>query len=552
MKFTNLWLSIKHKTTSLSNLTICFAIFLASLSFMLLTPNNNLSGGDLAMFLNGQMRVVQGDTPYKDFWTPYGVLESYFPAFIFKNFGQTINSIYLANIIICALIVLVTFILAMQVTKSRILSLCCAALFLFNGIYWRTFYYIHAYMLFLLLSTLFLFFYFEKNRKRDLLLVGIFTAVAFLFKIEMTGAYGVALFLIIITRNLLIGKRLNNSVRELFLILVGFMVPFLILILIHPEVVPYLYKYMVVDSLNSGTSMNLPYFHSIGSYFKILLSKISLFENQNSIFNLFQVGFFFLHLLNVTLNYILPFLILPISVIVFRRIKIRDSNKIYLLFFIFWFLVTFPKSLGRSAASQLSHALMPLFFVQVLIISSFSRNLFLEIKPTLKRIVYLVTIISLVLSTTIVISSSLNTISKPNYQIETDYGIIKTDEKESARETNEVISLIYNYTQSTEDYIFVSTQEAPPFYTLTNRKNPTYYSAMFDVIIRPSLEKQNKMCQDLVDKGTKIVIHDAYWGYDQLPERQFLHAAKTLHECIINNFEFIGNYGRYQIYILPN
>ncbi|MGV8142506.1 MAG: glycosyltransferase family 39 protein [Candidatus Pacearchaeota archaeon] len=514
-----------------------------------MTPNNNLSGGDLAMFLNGQMRVVQGDTPYKDFWTPYGALESYFPAFIFKNFGQTINAIYFANMVICVLVVLASFILALQVTKSRILSIICAALFLFNGIYWRTFYYIHAYMLFLLLSTIFLFIYFEKDRKRDLVLVGVFTAVAFLFKIEMTGAYGLALFFIILTRNLLMEKKLTQTVKELFLILAGFVVPFLILILIHPEVAPYLYKDMVLDALDSGTSMNLPYFHSIGSYFKILLGKITIFQNQSSIFNLFQVGFFFLHLLNVTLNYLLPFVILPISIIVFRRMKLGDSKKIYLLFFIFWFLVTFPKSLGRSAASQLSHALMPLFFVQVLIISSFGRNLFLELKPSLKKTIYLVTIISLLLSATIVISSSLNTVSKTNYKIETDYGTIQTDEKESALETNQVISLIYNYTKSPEDYIFVSTQEAPPFYTLTNRKNPTYYSALFDVIIRPSVEKQNKMCQDLADKKTKIIIHDAYWGYDQLPERQFLHAAKTLHDCIINNFEFIGNYGRYQVYI---
>lgn len=542
--------SIYAKINHYSPVLVCSVLFLVSLFFLSLTPNNNSSNGDLAMFLNGQMRVVQGGTPYKDFWTPYGALESYFPAFIFRNFGQTINAVYYTNILISALVVLFAFILARQVTKNNMLSIMASLLVLFNGLYWRTFYYIHIYILFLLIATILFFKYTALNRKYLLLLAGLFTGFAFLFKIELAGAYGLALFFGVLVNNALNGKKINDSAKDLLGIGIGFVASLTILILFNPEVAPYLYKEMVIDALDSGTSMNLPYFHSIGSYAEILFDKLALLNNSSSIFNFFQAGFFFIYFLNVALNYFLPFIVLPLAVIFLKKLNLDKNTNLCYFFFIFWTIATFPKSLGRSAASQLSHALMPLFFVLIMTINNLRKDYIpFKNREVLEKIIIYTTAISLILSSVIVVSSSVNTLSKPSYEIKTQHGTLLTDEKSVADETNKIIELVYNYTNGPEDYIFVSTQEAPPIYTLTNRKNPTYYSSMFDVIIRPSIEKQNKMCNDLITKKTKIIIHDAYWGYDDLPERQFLFAARTLHECIIANFKFLGNYGRYQVYI---
>ena len=537
----------RNNLNKMRPVNLAILLFIITLSFLLLTPKHTFAGGDLAMFLNGQVRVAQGETPYKDFWTPYGALESYLPGTIYKYFGESINSILIINLLISSLVVFFTFVLAWKIFKDNFYSVIVALLVFFNGLYWRTFYYIHAYILFLLISAIFLIVYLENKNKSYLLFSGIFSGIAFLFKVELAGAYGVALGIFLIFHNYLQKNKFSNLLNNLFIVALGFALPFLLLVLIYPQVSHHIFKDMIFDALDSGTSMNLPYFHSIISY-KILLSqKLSNFVGFSPL-KILEIAYLFINIILISLNYLLPFIVIGYFTYWLKSSKTGVNLIQPIIFMLLWSIMTLPKSLGRSAASQLSHALMPLFFVQIALFIWFSQ----KYKPSKIVLSFkIITLSILILSAMVVFSSSANVLIKENYEIRSQHGSLLTDEKNIAEETNKVIQLIYQYAPSDEDHIFVSTQEAPPFYALTNRKNPTYYSSMFDVIIRPSVEKQKKMCADLIEKNTKIIIHDPYWGFDKLrrSDRMFLPTAQTLHNCIVQDFEFSTNIGKYQIYL---
>ena len=87
---------------------------------------------------------------------------------------------------------------------------------------------------------------------------------------------------------------------------------------------------------------------------------------------------------------------------------------------------------------------------------------------------------------------------------------------------------------------------------MTNRRNPTYYDSLIDVVIKPSIEKQNKICNDLLSKDVKLIIHNTDWGFDNKEEFQFLNACSILNKCIENNFELQKKNGYWSLYVQKN
>ncbi len=67
------------------------------------------------------------------------------------------------------------------------------------------------------------------------------------------------------------------------------------------------------------------------------------------------------------------------------------------------------------------------------------------------------------------------------------YGKLLFESESEATSVNSAIEFINKNTHE-GDYIFVTPWFVPPFYALTNRKNPTYYDSVIDLIVRPSNE----------------------------------------------------------------
>jgi len=136
----------------------------------------------------------------------------------------------------------------------------------------------------------------------------------------------------------------------------------------------------------------------------------------------------------------------------------------------------------------------------------------------------------------------------PHYEVSTEYGTLLFKNESEAINVNDVIKFINRNTEK-GGYIFVTPWYAPPFYALTNRKNPTYYDSLIDLVARPSDEKRKKVCNDLLNKDTKLIIHYADWGFDNKKELQFLNTCPILQRGIEENFELVEKYGCYWMYV---
>lgn len=132
-----------------------------------------------------------------------------------------------------------------------------------------------------------------------------------------------------------------------------------------------------------------------------------------------------------------------------------------------------------------------------------------------------------------------------NYQIITATGNFMTTNATLAQSTNQTIRYITSQTKQ-NDYIF-NTQSESAFYVFTNRRNPTYYDSLIDLMLRPSTDKQAAVCNDIISKHTKAIIHMAN---DNTTDREgFAKQLSLLENCITSNFKLAEKFGSNWIYI---
>lgn len=212
----------------------------------------------------------------------------------------------------------------------------------------------------------------------------------------------------------------------------------------------------------------------------------------------------------------------------------------------------FPKALGRSDIAHVAPSVVPLLFFLMYITKSIINEKKLE-SVKKKIIVYSsIPIIIIMLFTVISPISKLITLAQHQIKyVKTQHGLVSFKSNEDAESFKMVMDYIQKNTTK-DDYIFVTPWDAPAVYALTDRKNPSYYDSLNDLIVRPSTEKQQKLCQDIASHNTKVIIHNPDWGYDNKPEQQFRVACGILQDFIVNNYELVQQYGVYSIYIPKN
>ena len=136
----------------------------------------------------------------------------------------------------------------------------------------------------------------------------------------------------------------------------------------------------------------------------------------------------------------------------------------------------------------------------------------------------------------------------PKYAINFPFGEINVTIQEEAKTINKIIHII-NDNSNEGEFIFVTPWHSYPFYAMTKRKNPTYYDSLIDLIARPSEKKQKEICENILNKKTKLIIHSTNWGFDGKEELQFDKNCKVLINCIDENFTKIDQIGSFNIYV---
>ncbi|MBM3702697.1 MAG: hypothetical protein FJW63_06900 [Actinobacteria bacterium] len=312
-----------------------------------------------------------------------------------------------------------------------------------------------------------------------------------------------------------------------------------------------MFKEVVFESLSHGTSMKTPYFFTVMNNWKLFLyiyAKQVL--RQGILSSLWKVIYGIGGWLNALIYNILPFILIIFAGWYYIQFKFRSKNALWILYFFIWGVVTFPKSFGRPDMGHLAYALTPLMILLVILI--FEIDIRHKIKFNFQIIIksiLSICMVCLLLSIPIFIIDSIALLLKPKAEVKTEAGAFYTTNIGEAQDINSVIKFIKNNSKD-GDYIFVTPWYSPAFYALTNRKNPTYYDSLIDLVARPNAAKQEKLCNDLLSKNTKIVIHYYAWGFDnKMRERQFQNTCPIIKYCIYNNYDLVQRYGYYWIFV---
>ncbi len=162
-------------------LLIIFLYFLVGLRLFL---HKGIFDEGLATY--GAVRVLNGDIPYRDFWTLYTPAEFYLLAIIFKIFGASIIVERMLNVIIHLLIVIAIYFIIKGLFPERFVLLCC---FLVSVWLRRMITESYSYSLavppaifFVILSCWFLERYFSTTRRKYLIISGFLVGIVVLFR----------------------------------------------------------------------------------------------------------------------------------------------------------------------------------------------------------------------------------------------------------------------------------------------------------------------------------------------------------------------------------
>ena len=386
-----------------------------------------------------------------------------------------------------------------------------------------------------------------------LFLAGIFNGLAFFFRFYETLAFFFALVLVIFLDCNSKKKTFFISLKSILCFSSGTLLVLGIGSLFFIDIIQKMFNEVILGSILHGTSLNRFYFtNSITLWNKIFTDFEILFESGN--YKMVLIIFYhFIHLLNVSLASILPFIVSAIVIWYLAGKKLIETNKSLIFFFFFWGIFSFPKALGRSDMSHLAPSITPLFFLVIYFLQTYFRCADKN-KNTMdnlvKRCLLIITFI-LLSPVPLFFAKSGYSLLKTPYKVSTAHGTLLFHNKPEADDVNNLIQFI-NKNSDEKDYIFVTPWFSPPLYALTNRKNPTYYDSMVDLISQPSIQKQNEVCNSLLNKSTKMIIHYPDWGFDGKKELQFLYACPVLQKCIENNFNLKKKFGNYWVYLAKN
>ncbi len=508
--------------------------------------------GDMAEYLNNPLRIIHGELPYREFWLLFPPGEVLFPALVYKLFGLNINLVLLISIVFSSLCGLLTFIIGRKLTGSNIFATLLAFMVYYDGLI-RYYYgpaYDHLDFFFLLVATLFYLEYLSKKQGLFLFLVGISVGMAFFFRLYEVGPAAIAFLVSLYFNSRYNRKTVSFITKEILFYLSGIVLPLIIITFFLFDIWRPMFFGVIVDSISHGTSMKIPFYHESFEAFN-RVKEILLSGRKTSIIAL-AGGLIYscIALLKDVTASLTPFIVVICSAWYLIRKKFDGHEMTIVLLFLTWGILSLPKALGRSDLMHLASSTTPLFFVIIMLLQK-SMHLKNSIKLRGDKLVSITLVILCcfsLLSFTSYVKNTYDLVKNNKFEVKSGTGQLFFNNSEDACNANKVIWYIIQNT-GPGDYIFVTPWFAPPFYALTNRKDPTYYDSLIDVVARPSEDKQNSICNGLSRKKTKLIIHNTQWGFDDKEELQFSYSCKVLQRFIDSNYKLVEQFGRYGIYV---
>ncbi|NIM19612.1 MAG: hypothetical protein GTO51_04430 [Candidatus Latescibacteria bacterium] len=172
-----------------------------ALIYLLLGFNTGLSIYDEGLCVYGAVRVLDGDLPYRDFWTIYAPGQFYVLAGLFKLFGAYLIVERIWSAIVALSIVFLTYLLSKSFVHQTyaLLAALMALIWLGSGRYFAI--PMHPALLFSLLGTYFVIRYLFEARNMWLFLAGISVGITTVLRHDFGFYSFVSIVLIIIGLN---------------------------------------------------------------------------------------------------------------------------------------------------------------------------------------------------------------------------------------------------------------------------------------------------------------------------------------------------------------
>lgn len=170
------------KTLNLSNEKLIFLLLFSSFIFLYHEIRIGINVYDEGLSVYGAVRVLEGEIPYRDFWTIYSPGQFYTLALLFKVFGISLLPARIFSIVINFNIIILTYFLSKKLFSQNFAFLSwLLALFWLKSL--RLFSSpISPSVMFSLLSCLCLIDFLSSNKGLKIIMAGIFTGLATLFR----------------------------------------------------------------------------------------------------------------------------------------------------------------------------------------------------------------------------------------------------------------------------------------------------------------------------------------------------------------------------------
>lgn len=496
-----------------------FIIFCLAFLWFVLGCNYGINIYDEAIGIVGAARVLNGEIPYRDFWTIYSPLWFYVLAGWMKIFGSDIFTVRLLTIIINSLSIYIIYKTLIKQEINPYLATLSATMFLsISPFYGR------AIPLAILLTLCIIYLLLDKHNYKKFAIVGICVAILFMVRHDF-GVYCIAgLTIILIFRNKFIEKidlRLILSIIITFLLIIALYFGLLYITGAFTGYIEYAYRF-VFEKFSATRA--LPFPNPIRDLFYDEVPFAS------RIFSLWQ-----------SLIFYIPFLIIVSNLILIYKSRI-DLKKEGLFFFTITTFTLFY-SLQGMVRSGYEH-IIPSLLISIMIITP----LLLKFRLANKYVIFAVILFTIIPPTAKKLQSTYLSFSSKTIAISSEKGKFIKLLKDDGEKYNDLIEYIKIFDRSKYLYSGVLYHEKIfindiMLYHLTNRKPATKYHELHPGQATET-QVQEEIIQDLKTKDVPLIV----LYYDKESEKQKFVGDNLLDEFIRERYILSKIFGNYFVF----
>jgi hypothetical protein len=463
--------------------------------------------------------------PYRDFWLIMPPMEVIAPAALYALFGININLLLAINSVFSAAAGAISFVTGRIILARKLSALFFSLLFFFSSALYSYAGYSHSnwFLLFLITAAYYFTRYIKEKNDRLLVISGCMMAVATSFRVYEAapfyiGAITALAFFSATSKRRRLYEIILFSASAVALWVAIFAIFF------HGNYLTAITE-IFVNSVRHASASPAQTFGDLRD------DIIGMRAHMDSLWLMSYYG-------NNLMRHTLIYFMIPIAgmgaFFMFRE-KSAWQKKI-LMWLLIWMFLSAGKIKETLDGAILGFAVIPAHLILILGAEDFFK------KPYSPKAVLLTIFIVIFIGSSFygVGGEWAARLIKNRHPIYAPTGAIFSDNKEYARETNAVINAIRAVTD-VGDYIAILHAMPYPFLAATGTRNATYYDSLIDLQYRPSQEKEKKICDDMLEKKTMIVIIDPRF----MKEKSDFEVIKA---CIRKSFDVGSVYDNYLVY----